>query len=265
MTQLVDPPDLSTSNTKFIVNPNIMRGENGSLAVGLITEQPLNLERELQSVVAVFEDGEYIGYTMAGKTKHISDDPNLAVDGSGNLHMVWRDGPGGRAVYYATTVPTALEMLDRLGADDVIYAVPEGVMDSFASFAFVPFVGLCWMLPGFLLIGVWTLVKETEGIGEKTSRALVIGAIVIYYVMKVLFLPTMITYTPLSAWMYIPDSLELLLRILVPIAIIGIASFVAYVIGKGYTKSPLAIYLSFVITDAALSLAIYGVNFQGSF
>ena len=83
--------------------------------------------------------------------------------------------------------------------------------------------------------------------------------------MKVLFLPTMITYTPLSAWMYILDSLDLLLRILVPIAIIGIASFVAFAIGKRYTKSPLAIYLSLVIIDAALSLAIYGVNFQGSF
>ena len=83
--------------------------------------------------------------------------------------------------------------------------------------------------------------------------------------MKVLFLPMMITHTPLSAWMYIPDSLDLLLRILVPIAIIGIASFVAFAIGKRYAKSSLAIYLSFVVTDAALSLAIYGVNFQGSF
>jgi hypothetical protein len=265
ITQLVEPPDLSTSNTNFIVNPAVMDGSHDNLVVGLIVEQPYGLEEELQSAAAVFEDGEYAGYTIAGKTERISDDPILAVDGSGNLHMVWREGSGGREVYYATTSPTALASLDRLEANDVINAVPEGMMDSFASFAFVPFVGLCWMLPGFLLIGIWSLAKEAKGISERSSRILFIVAVAVYYTMKILFLPSIMTYTPFSAWLYVPDAYALILRIAIPLMIFVLALFAAVTVRKRYTKSLLAVYLSFVFTDAALTLAIYGVNFQGSF
>lgn len=64
--------------------------------------------------------------------------------------------------------------------------------------------------------------------------------------------------------MYIPETLETPLRILIPLLIFGIALFVALTVRKRYTKSLVDVYLSFVLTDAALSLSVYRVNFQGA-
>ncbi len=57
----------------------------------------------------------------------------------------------------------------------------------------------------------------------------------------------------------------MVLRSVVPLLIFGLALFVAFVFRMRYTKSLLAVYLAFVLTDAAPSLAICGVNFQGAF
>jgi hypothetical protein len=65
--------------------------------------------------------------------------------------------------------------------------------------------------------------------------------------------------------MYVPGAVDVLLRIVIPVAIFVLALFLTWVVEKRYTKSLLAVYLAFVLTDAVLSLAICGVNFKGAF
>ncbi len=74
--------------------------------------------------------------------------------------------------------------------------------------------------------------------------------------MRILFLPSKITYTPFSAWMYFPDTVDMHPRIVFPLLIFGLALFVALAFRMRYTKSLLAVYSVFVLTDAARSLAI---------
>ncbi len=56
---------------------------------------------------------------------------------------------GGRQLYCATTSPTEKASSDRLEANDVLNDVPEGIMDSFASFVFIPICGIMLDAAGF--------------------------------------------------------------------------------------------------------------------
>ena len=88
-------------------------------------------------------------------------------------------------------------------------------------------------------------------------------AIVLYYVVKLIFMPTITTYIPFSAWIPIPQSFETILQIGVPLLILALSLLVANFVRTRYSETTLAFYLAFTITDAILTLFVYGVNFLG--
>jgi peptidoglycan/LPS O-acetylase OafA/YrhL len=85
----------------------------------------------------------------------------------------------------------------------------------------------------------------------------------IYEAAKFATLPTMSTYVPFSAWIDIPASWDIFLLYGVPVAIFLIGMLVAIWVQWKRSPSTLTFYISLVLVDAALSLAIYGVNFLG--
>ncbi len=265
LTGYVEPPKAANASTDFIMRPAAMTGITPELAVAVSAQQQLRMNAQMQIVVLLFEGGQYRGYSLASKTGQISDNPVLSVDNSGNLYLVWREGARKQDVYYATTEPEAVAALDGLSTGDFVYAVLEGGMESLASLAFMPFLGFGWLLPGLIVIGIWKLIKDEESVTQPSSWPVLIIAVIIYYSIKTITLPTIATYVPFSAWIYIPTDWEQALRIGVPLTIFAISLFVAYKVSVKYSDSAVLFYVVLALTDALLTLAIYGVNFLGVF
>lgn len=265
LTQYVEPPKVANESTDFIMHPAAMTGITPELAVAVSAQQQFRMNAQMQIVVLVFEDGQYRGYSLASKTQQISDNPVLSVDNSGNLYLVWQEGARKQDVYYATTEPEAVAALDGLSTGDFTFAVLEGGMESLVGLAFMPFLGFGWLLPGLIVIGIWKLFKDEESVTQPSSWPVLIIAVIIYYSIKIVTLPTIATYVPFSAWIYIPADWELALRIGVPLTIFGISLFVAYKVSVKYSDSAVLFYVVLALTDALFTLAIYGVNFLGVF
>jgi len=256
--------DISGAVSEFMMSPATMAGSGDELVLAVTMNQLSRGDSFTQVATAFFSEGKYLGYNIASKTQTHSDHPYLVIDDRGYLHIVWREGALGDSVYYATTNPGPREVLDRLETSDFIYGGLQGIMDVLASIAFVPFVGFGWILPGFLIIGVWKLFKHQEDITEPTSWVLLGVAILLYYAIKIISLPTITTYVPFSAWLPIQTMWEPIFLIGTPTVIFAISLFMAIWTSKRYSRSTMVFYLSFVITDAILTLAIYGVNFLGA-
>jgi hypothetical protein len=90
-------------------------------------------------------------------------------------------------------------------------------------------------------------------------------AILLYQVTKLLFLPTIQTYTPFSAWLDLPRSWSTALRVMVPLLIFGVAWLAAEWVRRSRTASTLAYFFVVAAVDAILTLVVYGVNYLGVF
>lgn len=264
LTQLVPPVTDPSATSEFILHPNVMAGsQSDELAVAIAMSQNMRLDEHLQIAVAIFAEGQFRGYSLATKTDEISDDPVLYVDEPHNLHLAWRLGAGGRKIYYANTNPITISALDRLNSGDLINAILEGSVEGLVGMALLPVVGFGWILPGLLIMGIYKLVRDQESIGDWTSRILLVISIMVYQIVKLATLPTISTYTPFSAWLDVPDGLSNALRYAVPVIIFLIAVYVANLVRKRHSQSSALFYVICTLTDAALTLAIYGVTFLG--
>ncbi|MEJ2707398.1 MAG: hypothetical protein P8074_07265 [Anaerolineales bacterium] len=265
LTQLADLAQVPSQTSDFILNPNTLESQEAEMVVALGVNQQLRLDVQLQIATLVLRDGKVQGFSMAGKTDRISDDAVIAADSQGNLHLVWREGAGGNKVFYATTEPQARAELDRINAGDMIGAALQGGMESFVSVALLPVIGFGWLLPGLLVVGIYKLFRDYENMHDLVSWIPLIIAILMYEGLKWVTLPTMTSYVPFSAWLEIPSAWDAPLRLGMPILIFLVAAFVAYRMQKRYSASTLVFYMALGLTDAILSLAIYGVNFLGVF
>jgi hypothetical protein len=265
LTQLADLAEVPSQSSDFILNPNTLESQESEMVVALGVNQQLRLDLQLQIATLVLRDGKVQGFSMAGKTDRISDDAVIAADSQGNLHLVWREGAGGQKVFYATTAPQAKVELDRINAGDMIGAALQGGMESFVSIALLPVIGFGWLLPGLLVVGIYKLFRDYENMHDLVSWIPLIIAILMYEGLKWVTLPTMTSYVPFSAWLEIPSAWDAPLRLGMPILIFLVAAFVAYRMQKRYSASTLVFYMALGLTDAILSLAIYGVNFLGVF
>jgi hypothetical protein len=265
LTQLASVSQVPSQSSDYILHPNTIERQEPEMVAVFGVNQQLRLNRQLQIATLVLKDGRVQGYSMAGKTDHISDDAVIAADSQGNLHLVWREGAAGDKVFYATTASQAKAELDRINTGDVIGAALQGGMESFVSVALLPVIGFGWLLPGLLVVGVWKLFRDYENLRDPVSWIPLLIAILMYEGIKVVTLPTMTSYVPFSAWLEIPSAWDAFLRFGIPILIFLTALLVAYRMQKRYDSSTLIFYIAFGLTDAILSLAIYGVNFLGVF
>jgi len=264
LTQLVPPVADASSTSDYILHPSVMAGnQTDELAVAIAMNQKTRLDEHLQIAVAIFADGQFRGYTLATKTDEISDDPVLYADANHHLHLAWQMGAGGRNIYYASTTPTVISALDRLNSGDLINAILEGSMEGLVGMALLPVVGFGWMLPGLLIMGIYKLFRDQETLSDPLSWVLLVISILVYQLVKLATLPTIATYTPFSAWLDLPEWLSTPLRVAVPLIIFVVAVYVANRVRQRHSQSSALFYVMITLTDAALTLAIYGVTFLG--
>jgi hypothetical protein len=262
LTQL-SPPGIVGGSTNYVREPNATEGRGDELAVALTVSQDFRLNAFIQVATALFKNGEFVGYQMSGKTEAFSQNPLLATDDNGDLYMAWREGGRGTLAYYALTTEAGQAALNRMGANDVATVAMNGGIEVIAGILFFPLACL-WFVPGLLIIGLYHFWKGESELKKPITVILVIISLAVSQVMKFLFLPTMITYVPFSAWLDIPKSWQNPMILIVPITTAVIGLLVATLMRKR-TPSGLAFFFWFVATDAILTLAIYGVNFMGVF
>jgi hypothetical protein len=257
----VTSPAISSS---YILEPDPAWSRENELAVAISSNQAFRLEEYAQMAVMLFEDGEFIGYEMAGKTESFSMDGILQTDESGHLYLSWREGTGNK-LYFAATEPELRDELDKLGRDDLFLAIVGGGLEAVTGALFFP-LALVWFVPGALLLALWKLRRDGETINDHASRVLTGIAILLYQVTKIIFLPSMWSYIPFTAWLDVPPGLGQLMRVMVPVLIFGIGILVAeYYRRRRDDMSSLLYFFIACAVDALLTLMIYGVNFLGVF
>lgn len=257
----VTSPAISSS---YVLEPDPAAGRQSELAVAISSNQTYRLEEYAQMAVLLFEDGDFSGYEMAGKTESFSMDGILRTDDEGDLYLAWREGTGNK-LYFAATEPNLRDELDSLGRDDLFLAIVGGGLEAVTGALFFP-LALVWFVPGGILLGLWKLRRDGETINDNASRMLTVVAILLYEVTKFIFLPSMWSYIPFSAWLDVPPGLGQLLRIMVPLLTFAIGILVAeYFRRRRSDMSSLLYFFAVCATDALLTLMIYGVNFLGVF
>ncbi|MDX1688624.1 MAG: hypothetical protein R3248_11620 [Candidatus Promineifilaceae bacterium] len=265
LTQVALPPTLAYLNTDFVGDPDVARGPGGELAVAVAVNQELRQQTTIQLAVMLLADGEPLGYQMAAKTPNLSVEGNLTLDEAEHLHLAWREGAGGLSAYYATTAPEARAVLDRLTTADVANVLLTATAEGMSGLVFLPFAAV-WSVPGLLLLGLWKLRRDDEHIDQLGSRIVVTVAIVIYEVIKLLFMPGILSYVPFSAWLDVPPNVRPILLYGTPFFIIAMGVLVAEIVRRRRDETPtIGYYFAVVGVDAALTLLVYGVNFMGVF
>lgn len=260
ITQLAPPLGVASS-TDFVREPDLAGGRGDELAVAVAINQDLRLDTIIQVGMAIFKDGQFDGYQMAGKTDSFSQEPVLATDEEGGLHIAWREGGQGSLAYYAVTTAEGRASLDRFQASDVTNVAFSGGIEVVTGILFFP-LACIWLVPGLLLIGLWHIWRGESELNNIGTIIVLIISILVSQLMKFMFLPTIITYVPFSAWLDVSPSWQQPLLFTVPVLTMLVGLLVAFLMHRR-TPSGLAFFFWFTATDAILTLAIYGVTILG--
>jgi len=255
----VTSPALTSS---YILEPDTATGRDNELAVAISMMQEFRLQEIVQMAVLLFNDGEFDGYQMAGKTDNFSMDGILQSDPEGYMYMSWREGTG-RQLFFASTEPELHDQLNRFGSADFFQALIGGGLEAVTGALFFP-LSMIWFVPGALLLGIWKLRRDDETVQDAGSRILLVVAILLYQGTKILFMPTITTYIPFSAWLDVPSGLGTMLQIMVPLLTFGLGILVAELNRRRRPDMSSIVYFFIACgIDAILTLMIYGVNFMG--
>ncbi len=260
------PASLINRTTPFVYAPSLIQNPRGEMALALAAQQQHRLDGYVQIAVAFMENGVYKGYSFATKTEEISGDPVLAADGDGNIHLVWREGFDGEAIYYTTIDPETRTLMDRPTLRDASTLILAGGLESMTGILLFP-LAFPWLFPGLVLVIIWRLVKNDENISFRSSQIVLMVSLILYQGSKILVFPTFVDYTPFSAWIDIADGWGTPLRIIVPLIIFAFAIYISERLRRRRKDVPstLRYYFITALVDMLLNLAIYGVNFLGAY
>ena len=250
-------------SSDYVYEPMTAAGEKSELVVAMVTNQNYRQDVLVQPVVVLFEEGRVKGYSLAGKTLSFSRNPSVVIDPNGNLYMAWREGTAGSKAFFATTSPEAREVLDSFRSEDLVSMMLRGGLEGFAAILLFP-LALPWLIPGFAIVLIWRITRDQESLENVASRVILVIALITYQVAKILFVPTILTYTPFSAWIDVPTGWIGLLRVGIPIAIFFVGIGVAERARRG-SSSTILYFILACVTDMVFTLGVYGVSFFGVF
>ena len=267
LSQAVPAPPEDYLSTDHILNPQTLATPAQDVMLVAVSARQVNrLDFHMQIMVGIFEEGVYDSYVVGTRTTEISQNPSISLDAGGNLHLIWQEGFAGNRVFYATTAPIARERLDRVALGDFSTLIFSGGLEAITGILLFPFA-FPWMAIGLVITIALRLARNDEDVTQPLSIALVVLALLSYQVSKLLFLPDILIYVPFSAWLDVPQGLGSVLRVGVPIIIIGLGIATAEWRRRhrNSVTSSLGYYMTAVIVDTVLTLSIYGVIFLGEY
>lgn len=239
--------------------PSALRDHQEAMVTcGMTILRGVSLEHQIVNLI--FRDGGLLGYQVACNTTHWSRLSNVVADRDGDLHLSWVEGlePGPSAVYYATTVQQIRQRVDGLTRDDALFAVLNTAFSAVAGVPAIPFAVL-WALPAL----AWALIAGRflgDRIQGATGYAAFAVTVCIYQGSKLYFSPSLLDYVPFSVSIpFLSAGLYTSLRVVVPVGILSASTVAAlYAMIRAESRSLLAVSLVFILSDAFLTLIIYG-------
>ncbi len=262
---LLAPPVPQAASSDFILSPAVPRGEHDVMLLALSVRQSYRLDAHQQIALGLLHDGVFDGYAFVTRSSQLSDEPHIVLDGGGNVHLLWREGAFGQRVFYATNEPEARARLDALTPADFLNALLEGGLESLTGMLLLPIIGFGWLLPGLAVLGVWKLVRDDESIHDWASRLVLMFAVGVYQAVKWISLPSMAVYVPFAAWLDVPPAWHTPLQVGIPALILLAGIAVATRTARRKNPSTVLFYLAVGLTDALLTLAVYGVILLGAY
>ena len=123
------------------------------------------------------------------------------------------------------------------------------------------------MVVGLVIMIILRLTRNDENVTQPLSKILLIMAILSFQVSKLLFLPDLLVYIPFSAWLDLSEGAGQIMRILVPVTIIGLGILVAEIRRRRNPAPPssLGYFITVILVDTLLTLSVYGVIFLGEY
>ncbi len=246
--------------SEYIAEPSALASvEEGMVTCGMIVAH--GVRRESQIINIIFADGKLVGYQLACNTSHWSRLSNLSSDSSGNLHLSWVDGlePGPSEVYYASTAPSVRARVDHITFGDLMVAVLNTAFSAAVGVAMLPFIVL-WIVPALIWVFISGFFLGEGGVRSRRGYVALGIGLLIYQLSRFYFMPSVFDYVPFSVSVpFLPAQLYVPLQLLVPvcIAVVG-ASAVIYALLRVQTRSLLTASLAFILTDAFLTMVVYG-------
>lgn len=241
----------------FVYLPAAVAGEQDQLATAFAVQISGRTKSVMQVALALWDDGEMVGYQIVGQTDSISLRPGIAVDTNSDLHLNWIDtaGFGKYAIYYAATTSEARANLNRLGTDDVIAAL-FGVAWGLAQAAsFFP-IALVWLFPPVVVLALYAFIRAEDGLDRAGSRVMLVVGALMYIVTKYLFRPSWLAALPLPRGT--PGDVANALLYLAPILIAAVATALTWLyIKRRQYASLLPAFAVFALSDALLTLLVY--------
>ena len=270
LSQVVSPARVGRG-TSYVHEVSAGQGFAGEGLIALAYSQQSRLDELVQVAVVLFDEGELVGFVPAVKSGSFSSNPRLAIDSSGGLHLAWQETFNGELIYFATTNTAGKAQIDPLSGDEITSTAVDASFDVLVSILLFPIFGLGWVLAGFLTLVVVGFVINRLPFARGRQEPhfwswFILGtALLTFHFTKVITLPTVTTYTPFSAWLQIPEGIELALRVGVPLLIFAIAVLVTRFVRRESSYSAHASYLVIAIVDGLLTMGVYGVVFLGIF
>ena len=224
---------------------------------------PGNLET-LQIAAIDVEAEQVEGQEIVNASRGASARPNVAIDGQGNLHLVWIDTAGFQSyhVVYASTSPQAKETLNRITTYEVVDRILSTVMSFFTAIFFVPIV-LNWVLIPFGWLILFALTTRESEISDPHGRRALGVAMILQLGIKIFLLSDLLSRSPLVSMLSPLPSL-ILGRWIVPVLLAAISAGVVWVyLKRAQSQSIFVAYLIYAAVDSLLTLIIYVTPLMG--
>jgi hypothetical protein len=184
--------------------------------------------------------------------------PSVAVDGLGNLHLVWIDTAGfdRYRVTYASTAPEVHKVLNPVTVAEVVSQTLELGFGAVTLLGFLPLY-LMWALPAFFVLLVFFLVTQEVHIEQPRARVALWVAVGVHIVVVLWSAGGAITRLS-SGNLPTAPGIVFLVRWLLPLLISGLAVLlmVAYMRRKQH-PGIFGCFFVFVLAEAVLYALLY--------
>ncbi|MBN1259955.1 MAG: hypothetical protein JXB35_04665 [Anaerolineae bacterium] len=217
---------------------------------------------EYQPSLAVLRDGELLGYQVLTWTEYPSLRPALAADVERHLYLAWMDATGEAyhyPVYLASTAPDLHAAWRKMTGSDYL-AVVVDLLNRVTLGVFMAPLTIVWFLLPFPLLFIGNFLFGS--LGGNHGRRISLVMVFAYWALKYLLTFDILTHLP--GLTYLPDALALLLIFLVPVGVLGLSVFLAWLINLRLSRrdfSALRAYFSIAAVDWVLSYAIYAIGY----
>jgi hypothetical protein len=252
--------------SELAVNPAVA----SEFAIAFHTKLEYLRRKEQGQVGTVFfQDGAPTGYQQLSFTPASSGYPAILSDRAGYLYLTWLESgaPSGYLVYFASTAPDLRKALSGLVWDDIGRLAGETIFGILGGVVLLP-LALVWIIAPLIVVGLTSVIRRHEE--RLTSPGVIISlalALAAYWASKLALFPGIEDYVPFSAWLpFIPSTLGLPLRLLVPALITGLALVLAWRYTFDHDRPSVFFFLLiYALIDGALTMAVYGTIFYGAF